>query len=242
MKEHIHVTEFLPGYALDCLEAEEAVMVAEHLATCQQCREELETFHTIIDQLALAMPEVQPPADLKHRILREIQPEIHHVSKKSCLSQWRQRLFLFFRPAVPVCNIASAVLIVLLGISTIFFWQQSKSLQQLFQTDDFQLVVLKCTHVVPNATGQIVVSNDGEMGTLAVAHLPALEPGYHYQVWLLQNGQRRTGGVFSVNQQGYGMLKIASPHSLLECEILITIEPEHGSIGPSGKPVLQTMI
>ena len=38
MKEDTHVIEFLPEYALNCLEAEETVMVAEHLAVCRQCR------------------------------------------------------------------------------------------------------------------------------------------------------------------------------------------------------------
>ena len=242
MKEDTHVIEFLPEYALNCLEAEETVMVAEHLAVCRQCREELEAFQMVADQLALAAPEVQPPPELKTRILKNIQPEKRSVPEKSFFRDWWQRFSTFLQPVAPAWSLASAVVIVVLGISTIMFWQRINSLEQFYHTQDFQLVKLECTHIVPEATGQIVISKDGEVGALAVAHLPVLEPGYTYQVWLVQNGQRSNGGTFLVNQQGYGMLNINSAESLLDCDISITIEPDQGSIEPSGKTVLQTMI
>ena len=80
------------------------------------------------------------------------------------------------------------------------------------------------------------------VGMLAVAHLPVLDPGYTYQVWLIQNGQRTSGGTFLVNQQGYGMLHVVSPQSLLDCHVSITVEPVGGSIEPTGKTMLRTMI
>jgi anti-sigma-K factor RskA len=242
MKETPHVTEFLPGYVLHCLEAEESVMVAEHLTDCQQCREECEAFQTLTDQLALAVPEVQPSPDLKTRILRTIQPEKRSVPTRSFFQECRQRLSAFLQPVAPAWGIASVVIIVVLGISTILFWQRTHSLEQFYHTQDFHLMKLECTHIVPEATGQIIISKDGEVGMLAVAHLPVLEPEYTYQVWLTQNGQRTDGGTFSVNQQGYGMLHIVAPESLLECEVNITIEPAQGSIEPTGTTVLETMI
>ena len=241
MREETHVTELLPGYALDCLDAEEAVLVAEHLTGCDACREEFEAFQTVTDQLALAVPEVQPPPNLKIRILKNIKPEKRSVQEKTFLRDWRQRLSAFFRPLVPVWSVASAAIIVVLGISTLMFWQRINSLEKFYHTQDFQLVKLECTHVVPEATGQIVISKDGEVGMLAVAHMPVLEPGYTYQVWLIQNGQRTSGGTFLVNQQGYGMLNVVSPQSLLDCDVSITVEPAQGSVEPTGKTVLQSI-
>jgi hypothetical protein len=87
-----------------------------------------------------------------------------------------------------------------------------------------------------------VVSQDGEVGALTVAHLPVLELGYTYQVWLIDKGQQTSGGTFMVNQQGYGMLTIRASMSLLECEVSITIEPLQGSPEPTGETVLQTVI
>jgi anti-sigma-K factor RskA len=242
MKQDAHVTELLPGYALNCLDAEEAAMVAEHLIVCEQCREEFEAFQTVTDQLALAVPEIQPSPKLKTRILKNIQSEKHSIQKRAFLRDWWQRFSAFFQPIAPVWGVASAVIIVVLGISTLIFWQRINALEQFYHTQDFQLVKLECTHVVPEATGQIVISKDGEIGMLAVAHLPVLEPGYTYQVWLIQNEQRTNGGMFLVNQQGYGMLNVVSPQSLLDCHVSITVEPAGGSIEPTGKTMLQTMI
>ena len=242
MKEDPHVTEFLPGYALHGLDAEESVMVAEHLAVCRKCREEFGAFQAVTDQLVLAVPEVQPPSDVKTRILKKIQSEKLPEAEKSSFRDWWRRVSMFLQPVAPAWSLASAVVIVVLGISTVMFWQRINALEQFYHTRDFQLVKLECTHVVPEATGQIVISKDGEVGALAVAHLPVLESEYTYQVWLTQNGQRSNGGTFTVNQQGYGMLNITAPESLLECGVSITVEPVQGSIEPSGETVLQTMI
>jgi len=242
MKYETHVTELLPGYALDCLETEEAVTVARHLAGCAQCREELAVYRTVTGQLTMAVPEVAPPAHLKTKILRAIQPEIRSQPAKSTLREWWQGFISFFQPIAPAWSLASAVIIVVLGISTIIFWQQVNSLEEFYHTQDFQLVKLECTHIVPEATGQVVISNDGEVGSLAVAHLPVLEPGHVYQVWLTMDGHQMNGGTFTVNARGYGVLEITSPQSLLDCGIHITVEPEQGNGQPTGETVLQLMI
>jgi anti-sigma-K factor RskA len=242
MKHETHVTELLPGYALDCLEAEEALMVASHLTKCAQCREELASYRAVTGQLAMAVPDMQPPDTLKATILRAIQPEIHSQSAKSSFRERWQGFVAFFQPIAPAWSLSSAVIIVVLGISTAIFWQRLNTLEEFYHTQDFQLVKLECTHIVPAATGQIVVSNDGEIGSLAVAHLPALEPGQVYQVWLTMDGRQMNGGTFTVNAQGYGALNIKSPQSLLDCGIHITVEPEQGSGQPSGETVLQMMI
>ena len=95
---------------------------------------------------------------------------------------------------------------------------------------------------MPEATGQVLISKDGEYGMLAVAHLPMLNQSEIYQVWLIRDGQRSSAGTFTVNPQGYGMLKITSPESLLDCAINITVEPAQGSDEPTGHMVLQTMV
>ena len=92
-----HVSDLLPGYTLDCLETEEAMHVAQHLTACAQCREELASFRTVVEHLALAVPDVLPPSGLKHKILRAIQPEIRSQSASSPLRRWRRRIQNFFK-------------------------------------------------------------------------------------------------------------------------------------------------
>ncbi len=64
-----HVTEYVPAFALDCLDAEESRQVCEHLKCCPACRAELESYLAVVDQLALAAPDVEPPANVRQRLM-----------------------------------------------------------------------------------------------------------------------------------------------------------------------------
>ncbi len=242
MQHVTHITELLPEYALGCLNTEEAAIVIEHLASCEQCLAESDVFQRIGDQLALAAPDAQPSPELKKRILRNIQPEKPLKQKQPLLSNWWQRVALLFQPVGPKWAIVNMVALLILVTSIFLFWQRLQSLEQRYLTRDFQMVALQCTHVIPEATGQIMISQDGEFGILTVAHLPALESEYTYQVWLNRNGERTPGGTFLVNQNGYGVMKLISPESLSDCGFSITVEPVEGSSAPTGELVLQSMV
>ena len=102
-----------------------------------------------------------------------------------------------------------------------------------------RVVNLDGTEFSPGATGMIVMSRNGEYGTLVVDHLPALSPEEQFQLWLIQDGKRTSGGVFSVSPEGYASLVISSPHPLDNYGSFgITIEPAGGSPGPTGEKVL----
>ena len=51
-----HVLDLLPAYALDCLDEDETIQVAEHLAACSTCQAELLAYQATVAQLALAAP------------------------------------------------------------------------------------------------------------------------------------------------------------------------------------------
>jgi anti-sigma-K factor RskA len=70
--------------------------------------------------------------------------------------------------------------------------------------------------------------------------LPPLAPDRAYQLWLVnKDGQRVSGGVFSVDAEGYGWLKVWTPQPLgVYQRAGITVEPLDGSPGPTGARVL----
>jgi len=87
--------------------------------------------------------------------------------------------------------------------------------------------------------GTLIMNQDGEYGTLVVDKLSALDDNQKYQVWLIRDGQRTSGGLFSVNTQGYASLEIVVPRPLLDYQAIgITIEPAVGSPGPTGTKVM----
>ncbi len=241
---HDHVTDLLPAYALDCLDEEEFVITSEHLATCEQCCAELYAFQTVADQLALAAPEATPSADLKDRIMTCIQPKkIRAVREKTPRLMWWQRLTTLIQRTAPIWGAASLLLAVMLGTSTWMLWQQTQPMGTHSDADAFQMVKLHCTQAAPNATGQIIISKDGQFATLLVGGLPVPEPDSKYQLWLIQDGQRSSGGMFSVTPNGYGSMNISVPQSLADYSNFdVTIEPAAGSPRPTGATVLEARL
>jgi len=227
-----HVIELMPAYALDCLEDDEMFRVAEHLAGCPACRARLADYQAVVDQLALAAPDATPSPGLKQRLMARAQPASARAVQASAVP-WRQRLAVFMQRAMPVWGVASLVLVLALAVSNLMLWQRVN------QPAAMRTVALHGTGAAPKAMGILVISADGQEGALIVDGLPPLDEAHQYQIWLIEDGQRVSGGVFSVKADGYGMLWVSAPWPLTSYKALgITIEPAGGSPGPTGDKVL----
>jgi anti-sigma-K factor RskA len=238
MTNQKHVTELIPAYALGCLDEAEAALVAHHLASCAACRAELGSYEAVVGQLDLTLPDAEPAVDLKVRLLAQIErplPESTAASTAVSRRQWwlQDRSLTgsaWWQPAV-------ALLLILLLVSNLFLWHQLNQAAPI--TNDFHYIALESTAASPGARGLIVISQSGQSGTLIVDSLPQLDESQQYQLWLLRNGEREDGGVFSVYRSGYYAMLIHAPESLDQYTGFgITIEPVGGSPGPTGARVL----
>jgi anti-sigma-K factor RskA len=136
-------------------------------------------------------------------------------------------------------GIAALALVLILAFSNLLLWQQLNRLQSRLPTNKLTLVTLLGTDAAPEASGLRIISADGRNGTLIVDRLAALDDAHQYQLWLIRDGKRTNGGVFSVSQTGFGTMKITAPDSLANYPAFgITIEPYGGSPGPTGEKVL----
>ena len=72
MAEHDHYNEQLIHYALDALDASETRQIEEHLMGCDQCQTELEAWRDTSSRIAYVADPIQPSADLRQRILKEV--------------------------------------------------------------------------------------------------------------------------------------------------------------------------
>ena len=230
-----HVYDLLPGYALGCLDASEALQVTEHLESCEHCRVELERYAWVAAELPMALDMSNPPSDLKARILtrarQSSQPDLQHGSA------WR-RLWDALRRSAPAWGLASLALVLILAVSNLLLWQRLGLVENAGR-ESLRKVALAATDFTPGATGELVISRDGEYGVLVVDGLPGLDDSRQYQLWLIKDGARISGGVFSVNSEGYGVLYINSLSPLASYQAVgVTIEPAGGSPGPTGEKVL----
>ncbi len=230
----VHVTESIPAFALDCLDPEERELVARHLARCPECQAELLAYQDVVGDLALAAPKSTPPAGLRQKIL---QSTAGVPSRPAARPGFFSRLAPFFQVALPVWGAVSLVLVIALVISNIAAWQQ---LQSKPNPQTFHVISLASTDPTnQQATALLVISDAGKYGTLVTDNMKALGSQQQYQLWLIKDGNRTSGGVFSVNSSGYGWLKVESQTSLLDFQSFgVTIEPKGGSSSPTGAKVL----
>jgi anti-sigma-K factor RskA len=69
---HTDYKEMLAAYALGALDAEEARLLEEHLATCADCRAEVAEWRDTTAALALSAETAEPSAGLRARILESV--------------------------------------------------------------------------------------------------------------------------------------------------------------------------
>ena len=241
-----HVTDLLPGYALGCLDEDEMVKVARHLPYCAACREELSSYLMVVDELPLLAPLQTPSQALRGEILRRIEqpaPRFKETPARKRMPGGIAGFFgsLFAHP-VPLALAAMALLlVVVLSVSNWMLWRQVNDLraQAPATSGEMRLVQLAGTENAPNALGYLMVFSGENYGTLVIEDAPPLYEGYQYQLWLIRDGHRYSGGVLSVDNQGYGVLEITSNIPLNSYTSFgVTIEPYGGSPGPTGKRVL----
>jgi anti-sigma-K factor RskA len=234
MSDAIHVLDLLPAYALGSLEADEARQVEEHLSGCLICRNESNAFQATADQLSLAAPVAAPSPELKERLIQRVQatrpqprPTVQMPSRS-----WLERL-------LPAWSLASLFFILALTGFNLFLWQRLNHLEVATSPGGMRAVPLSASDPTSRATGYVLISADGDNGALIVDGLPSLDKSQQYQLWLIRDGKRTSGAVFSTDEKNYGGTRIRAPRSLLDySSVGVTVEPAGGSPQPTGPKVL----
>ena len=234
MPNDAHVLDLLPAYALGSLDDQETHAVEQHLLSCLICRNESNAFQTVAEQLSFAAPTIAPPPDLKDRLMERVrasQPQ-PRVPVQAPKRPWLERL-------LPVWGLTSLCVILALTGINLFLWQRLAQPESFRSPEGMRAVPLSAPDTTSKATGFVLISEDGDSGALVVDGLPHLAENQQYQAWLIRDGQRTSGAIFSTDERSYGGTRIRSPRSLLEySEISITVEPAGGSPQPTGAVVL----
>ena len=240
-----HVFDLLAAYAMGILEEDESLLVHEHLDSCAICQRELATYNETVAQMAIISTQMVPAHDLKEKVLHKAQQaakDLHtRVPEKNIeKTSFKDRLSkLSLHPAAIAMAALALFAIIFLVINMINLRQQLNSVQKMVANGYMQVVRLEGTDLAPQAGGYVMVFEDEKYGSLAVTHAPQLEEDHQYQIWLIRDGIRTSGGVFSVNADGYGNLMVSAEQPLDTFQYFgITIEPAGGSPQPTGDKIL----
>ncbi len=255
--------ELLPLLALDALDVDERDVLEDHLATCAACSAEAAAYAETAAVIALALPQVEPPAHLKHRLLAAArQPfAIPSPPMGSGRSQRRSIPAWLHAWRVSAAGLVAAVALVLAVGSLLWALnlkaeldaqngriatlseraQNYQRVTSVLQAADTQTRLLSGTNSAPEAFGRVYVDPETGEGMLMVRGLPPLPQGRSYQLWVVgSDGQRQSAGVLTwTDRQGNGYTLIQCPDKLARWQSFgVTQEPAGGSPGPTGSRVL----
>ena len=251
------VEELLPFYALDALSDEERELVESYLAEHPEARQELEEMERAAAALPHSAIPVEPLPHVKEALMSRVVSDTEARTRSSAQSQPSRRtlnlenLFRAFSLGAAAIAILWAVVLNVqvarlqseIAALNEQVAAQSESLEQILanlpQENPVITVSLKGTEVQPQAQGQLIANPDSQSAVLAIAGLPPLEPGKTYQVWLIDGGGPVSAGLLAVDEKGQGVIVVTSPDTIGSFESLgISIEPEGGSIEPTGTIVV----
>lgn len=238
MEAGIH--ELTAGYALDALDQDERSAYEAHLSGCEHCQQELASFWTTTEALAVAASGPEPSAALRERILADVRAE---PPQNVVPFEPRRR-----RVAPVLGTVAAVAAVVALGIGlwasnlsseldeTRSALEQQQEAAAILADPDSRTVALQ-----PGTEGQgrLVVDPEGQ----AVLVLDGLGPapaGMTYQMWIVPHGgAAESAGLFP----GTDELEVLPVHGTVDTGeiVAVTIERAGGVDAPTTKPIVGTM-
>jgi hypothetical protein len=115
--------------------------------------------------------------------------------------------------------------------------EQQRELLAILRAQNVEMVLMSGTESVPAGYGKIVWNPAARAAIVQVANLPVNPPDNTYQLWIIQNQQPVSAGVFSVRDEREGYFNIVTldiPDRTAIDGFTVTLEPKGGSPQPSG--------
>lgn len=211
--EHEEFKELIDAYAIGALEPEEARLLEEHLAQCDECPRELEDAREAAALLVLAAPQSLPSARLRARVLEQARREQKLEAAAAGGRRWW---------AIGGLAAASLALAVVAGFafarindldadndvlsieitSAREVLAQQQQVINLSVQPDVKTVPMAAGQAQPQATGVYYYSEAKDWGMLSSGSLKRLDGDWVYHFWVLTPTQAVHAGDFN---SWYGM-------------------------------------
>lgn len=229
---HDQYEENVGAYLLGALPELEAEVFEKHVATCAECRRELEHLRVGAEALPRAVEPVVPPQELRESIMRTVWAEAEERREARPKRRWT-RPFLERLPRLSPAFAATAVACVLaIGIGI------GIGVANIGGSSSKTLTALVDHTRAPSANASLVVPGSKKGAILNVQGLPNPGPGKVYEVWVQRDGTiEPAGALFSVSSGGSGTAGI--PGSLKGAQaVAVTAERDGGTLKPTQMPLL----
>lgn len=226
----------IPAYAMGATDPDETTLVESLLPHCPEALVELETYRAMADDWRATVPQLDPASDLGSRIM---------AAANSTYLPGPARAKPAFKITPPWAILAAALL--LLIVSNVYWLARTNDLSAQMQEQREALILsqeVRWTRLA-SASGAsesawMMWNPQSASGVLYANNFPVLPVDQVYQLWLRNDAGRINGGIFRVNEGGFGMLVVKADAPIDDFQIAgITNEPEGGSEGPTGTAVVR---
>ena len=233
METGIH--ELTAGYALDALDADERSAYEAHLAGCEHCQQELESFWETTEALAVAASGPEPSAALRDRILADVRAE--PPQNVIPFAPRRRRV----APVLGAVAAIAAVVALAFGLwgssvsseldETRAALERQQQTAQILVDSEAQTVALQA------GTGRLVVAPDGQ-AVLVLDDVPAAPAGKTYEMWIVPGGDIGSASPAGLFPGGDGAAIERVDGTVEPGDVVaVTIEAAGGVDAPTSQPI-----
>jgi anti-sigma-K factor RskA len=258
---HDEQRELAALYALGALTASDRRAFEAHMAGCPECTAEVRSLSGVAGGLAQSVPQQEPPASLRARVLGEIG---HHDRADQQPSPAR----LSFAAASVAWLATAALLVLAVGLGAYAATlrgridalearlrdailradaserqivelrrvsEQTGSQMAVLASPDLERIDLAGQPAAPQASGRAFWSRSRGL-VFTASGLPPLPAGKAYQLWILTPAPPPvSAGVFKTDPGGGVVAVFRAPVDLAKpSAVAVTIEPEGGVPAPTG--------
>jgi anti-sigma-K factor RskA len=231
-RDHTSYREEIGAYLLGALTDPERHSFEQHIATCAECRAEVERLRPAADVLPRSVEQMEPPAGLKASLMKAVEGEARERSvAPPRRSPWERLLPRggLFRPALAAGAALAVGLLAGIGIA------------QLGAGDERTVAARVTGGQAQGARAELQV-DDGR-GTLTASGLREPPGGGVYKVWVLRRGEQapRPDAVFLPDDSGRADVPVQG--SLKDGDqVLVTPERDAQVTAPEGRPFISVSV
>lgn len=248
MREHHEgICKLCFDYFIKECSIEDQQTFERHLPDCQKCQFELNDLRITWEAIPVEIERIEPPEELKQQVMdavtgTEAKNAGNHLVRKSSLQ---------LRAWVG----AAAAVLVLLAAAMV--WNHNSvgnktaviPVEQALSVSAAQIERLiplnRVSYDSSNSYGIACIVNNGQNKQFIVYIFDAKETveDQAYQVWLIDDNERRSAGTFRVDHQGVGVLAMPIASDDLTFDgISISLEPDDQGSQPRGAEILESEV
>jgi len=234
--------------ALDAGDPEDVRRVEEHAANCPSCRAMLDEFRATASLLAAAVPQLEPPPEVRAGLFDMIrrEPRVRPFARRWRLSPAWLVAAASFLVAIVSLAWVGMLQVQISDLRTAQMLASERAARfdrvvNVLASDQLSVKPLQPDTAPVNSSGYVFMDPNSGTGMLMCHDLPPVEQGHAYQVWFVRGNERVSAGMLWPDRSGDGYTMIQLPPDVQTFESMgLTDEPGSGSAWPTTPRVIGT--